>query len=105
VPPATVPAIAAQPLTSVRPDGGYALAAPASREPASYVVPPRSSGADVDVPASLASFVVAHSEYSAPLVRRHLLSAWIGNDLVQTTPDSSVLFNDAGAAPSANGKN
>ncbi|HEX9140216.1 MAG TPA: sigma-E factor negative regulatory protein [Steroidobacteraceae bacterium] len=104
--PAVAPASAAQPLTTVRPDSGYALATPTSREPASYVVPPRSSGTDVDVPASLASFVVAHSEYSPPLVRRHLLSAWIGNDLVQTTPpSSSVLFNDAGAAPPANGSN
>src|SRR5271170_6579936 len=105
VQPAAVPAIAAQPLSTVRPDSGFALAVPPSREPASYVVPPRSLGDDVDVPASLASFVVAHSEYSPPLVRRHLLSAWIGNDLVQTTPNSSVLFNDAGAAPPANGPN
>lgn len=105
-PSAAAPAIVAQPLLAVRPDSGYALAAAPSREPASYVVPPRSLGADVDVPASLASFVVAHSEYSPPLVRRHLLSAWIGNDLVQTTPpSSSVLFNDAGAAPPANGPN
>jgi sigma-E factor negative regulatory protein RseA len=104
-PAAVAPAIASQPLQTVRQDNGFALAAPVSREPASYVVPPRSSGSDVDVPASLASFVVAHSEYSPPLVRRQLLSAWIGNDLVQTTPNSSVLFNDAGAAPPANGTN
>ena len=105
-PSAAAPAIVAQPLLAVRPDSGYALAAAPSREPASYVVPPRSLGGDVDVPASLASFVVAHSEYSPPLVRRHLLSAWIGNDLVQTTPpSSSVLFNDAGAVPPANGTN
>jgi hypothetical protein len=105
-PTAQAPATLAQPLATQRPDSGYALAAAPSREPASYVVPPRSLGADVDVPASLASFVFAHSEYSPPLVRRHLLSAWIGNDLVQTPPpSSSVLFNDAGAVPPANGTN
>jgi hypothetical protein len=52
-------------------------------EPASYVVPPAGSGNAFAVPASLANYVVAHSEVSSPLVRRSLLSALVGNDYVQ----------------------
>lgn len=59
-----------------------------SRAPRDYVVPPVSSGGAA-APASLANYVVAHSEYSSPLVRGGLISR-----LVSTS---------AGAAASADG--
>jgi anti-sigma factor RsiW len=60
-----------------------------SREPASYVVPPAGSGGRLAPPAELANFVVAHSEYSSPLMRRNLLSA--------------LVSSGAGAADASNG--
>jgi hypothetical protein len=52
------------------------------REPASYVVPPRSAGNTLAIPASLANYAMAHSAVSSPLVRRGLLSTLIGNEAV-----------------------
>ena len=49
-------------------------------EPASYVVPPRSAGNTLAIPASLANYAMAHSAVSSPLVRRSLLSTLIGNE-------------------------
>jgi sigma-E factor negative regulatory protein RseA len=50
-------------------------AAPAVETPASYVVP-RAVESRISVPATeLANYVVAHSEFSAPVSRRNLLSA------------------------------
>ena len=49
-------------------------------EPASYVVPPRSAGNTLAIPASLANYAMAHSAVSSPLVRGSLLSTLIGNE-------------------------
>jgi sigma-E factor negative regulatory protein RseA len=52
----------------------------------SYVVPPAgpaSDGGPVPMSAALANYVVAHSEYSSPLSRPHLLSALVASDLAQ----------------------
>jgi sigma-E factor negative regulatory protein RseA len=52
-----------------------------SREPDSYVVPTRVAQGPVLVPPTeLANYIVAHSEYSGPLMRRNALSALIGGD-------------------------
>jgi sigma-E factor negative regulatory protein RseA len=52
-----------------------------SREPDSYVVPSLVSQTPVLVPPTeLANYIVAHSEYSGPLMRRNALSALIGGD-------------------------
>jgi negative regulator of sigma E activity len=53
-----------------------------SNEPASYVVPPRSSGNTPAMSASLANYALAHSAVSSPLARGNLLSTLIGNESV-----------------------
>lgn len=57
-----------------------------SLEPQSYVVPPAASGASQALPASLANYAVAHSEYSSPLTRRNLISALISSDAGELGP-------------------
>ncbi len=52
-----------------------------SREPDSYVVPAGSlQGPALVAPTELANYIVAHSEYSAPLMRRNALSALVAGD-------------------------
>jgi sigma-E factor negative regulatory protein RseA len=72
-------------VAAVAPPRAAAAVAPAaaSREPASYVVPPASAGRGRAPPVELASFVVAHSEYSSPLMRRNLLSALVSRDAAE----------------------
>ncbi len=55
-----------------------------SHEMFSYVVPPLTSENSGAVPASLADYVVAHSEVPSSLARGSLLSVLVGNPLVQT---------------------
>mgnify|MGYP003406819994 CR=1 FL=1 len=43
----------------------------------------RSVGRRLAPPVELASFVVAHSEYSSPLLRRNLLSALVSRDAAE----------------------
>lgn len=71
--------------------------AEASNEPASYVVPPVSVGSELALPAALANYVVAHSEYSSPLVRRNLISALVGSETAESLPPVDA----SRAAPSA----
>lgn len=69
--PALLPAMAPSPL----------LAAPSlSGEPASYVTPPLGRGVGVIPPAQLASYVVAHSEFSSPLGRRNVLTGLVADE-------------------------
>jgi negative regulator of sigma E activity len=50
-------------------------------EPASYVVPPiPGKGSVVALPAQLANYVLAHSEYSSPLTRSGLLSSVVSDE-------------------------
>ena len=65
-------------------------AAGATNELGSYVVPPLSSDNSLAVPASLADYVVAHSEVSSSLARGNVLSALVGNELVQPAPDNEL---------------
>ncbi len=51
-----------------------------SGEPESYVVPMPAGRTFSGVPAQLANYVVAHSEFSAPLSRRSLLSALVASE-------------------------
>ena len=53
-----------------------------SSEPASYVVPPRSTGHTPALSASLADYALAHSAVLSPLARGSLLSTLIGNESV-----------------------
>ncbi|HEV7432147.1 MAG TPA: sigma-E factor negative regulatory protein [Steroidobacteraceae bacterium] len=68
-----------------------AAAANSSHELFSYVVPPLSSGNSGAVPASLADYVVAHSEVPSSLARASLLSVLVGNQSVQPAPDNLLL--------------
>lgn len=100
---------AAAPATAVIATGAEALqSTTASREPASYVVPPAGSGGRLAPPAELANFVVAHSEYSSPLMRRNLLSALVSSDAAEAdraaTPEAAPAdASSAGAADASNG--
>jgi sigma-E factor negative regulatory protein RseA len=100
---------AAAPVTAVIATKPEALQfTTASREPASYVVPPAGSGGRLAPPAELANFVVAHSEYSSPLMRRNLLSALVSSDAAEvdkaaTLDASSGFSSSAGAADASNG--
>jgi negative regulator of sigma E activity len=55
-------------------------AAAGSGEPVSYVTPTASAGGSLALQSQLANYVIAHSEYSRPLLRRNLLSALMGNE-------------------------
>jgi sigma-E factor negative regulatory protein RseA len=67
-----------------------AVASFASREPLSYIVPPATVSSSAALPASLANYVVAHSEYSSPLVRSGLISSLVTGDagVSTATPDA-----------------
>lgn len=71
-----------------------AAAANSSHEMFSYVVPPLSSENSGAVPASLADYVVAHSEVPSSLARGSLLSVLVGNQPVEPAPN--ILFVDGG---------
>ncbi len=52
-----------------------------SREPDSYVVPATAAqGPALVAPTELANYIVAHSEYSGPLMRRNALSALVAGE-------------------------
>ena len=67
---------------------------PSNGEPDVYVTPAPSSSASIAPPARLANYVVAHSEYSAPLSRRMALLGLVATDPESVTP---VEPNDAAA--------
>ncbi|HUN27486.1 MAG TPA: sigma-E factor negative regulatory protein [Steroidobacteraceae bacterium] len=52
----------------------------------SYVVPPAVESASFAPPTELADFVVAHSEFSTPLLRRSALSALVAAEAATSTP-------------------
>jgi hypothetical protein len=79
--PVPVPHVTAPPPVDV----GQVAATPsrphASREPDSYVVPAAvSQGPTLVPPTELANYIVAHSAYSGPLMRRNALSALMAED-------------------------
>lgn len=71
-----------------------AAAANSSHENFSYVVPPLSSDNSGAVPASLADYVVAHSEEPSSLARGSLLSVLVGNQPVEPVPDKLFVDGD-----------
>lgn len=85
-PAAHAPAVVAAPATEVAnapvPTAVAATARPRQpREPDSYVVPAATApGPVLMAPTELANYIVAHSEYSGPLMRRNALSALVGGD-------------------------
>ena len=71
-----------------------AAAANSSHEMFSYVVPPLTGENSGAVPASLADYVIAHSEVPSSLARGSLLSVLVGNQLVEPAPN--ILVADGG---------
>jgi sigma-E factor negative regulatory protein RseA len=66
-------------------------------EPLSYVTPTNAASPAVGLRTDLADFIVAHSEYSSPLMRRNLLSALVSSD---DSADASA-GTEIDAAPAA----
>jgi len=85
---AAEPVAAPAPLVAVMRSSG--------REPLSYVTPAAVTGAGTVFGTQLADYIVAHSEYSTPLMRRDLLSA-----LVSSGDAADGALPAAGAAGSA----
>jgi negative regulator of sigma E activity len=67
----------------------------AAREPISYVVPPSGTSNDQALPASLANYVMAHSEYSSPLARRNLISSLMASDTAESVQAQADQRADA----------
>jgi sigma-E factor negative regulatory protein RseA len=73
----SLPAAAA---SAVMPIAMRVVSGKAAVEPHSYTTPVNQSGADMGLRTQLADFIVAHSEYSTPLMRRSLLSALVSSE-------------------------
>jgi len=69
----------------------------ANSEPVSYVTPTSAGNVTTALRTELADFVVAHSEYSSPLMRRNLLSALVTNEDGADSPVPGAAM----AAPAA----
>jgi negative regulator of sigma E activity len=70
VPTPTAQVAATQPASRVR----------QSHEPDSYVIPAAAPGPALVEPTELANYIVAHSAYSGPLMRRNAISALLAGD-------------------------
>ncbi len=69
--------------------------------PDSYVVPPPSDSSSFAPPVELADFVVAHSEFSMPLLRRSALSALVAAESSADSGDAPDAPSDAGDSGAA----
>jgi len=68
----------------------------------SYVVPAAVERTPIVPTAELANYVVAHSEYSAPMSRRNLISALISSESGTVSPsDESEVAIDSNEAPAS----
>lgn len=78
---------------------------PNNVEPRSYVTPLNQPSANFGLRTELADFIVAHSEYSTPLMRRSLLSALVGSEdaaepaAVSAAVSGGVRAGQSNAAP------
>jgi hypothetical protein len=68
-------------------------------EPVSYVTPASIANPNTALRTELADFIVAHSEYSTPLMRRNLLSALVSNE--DAADNASAGVGAAGAPASS----
>lgn len=74
----------------------------AAREPYSYVTPAEDDSDPTALRTQLVDYIVAHSEYSTPLMRPDLLSALIsGEDAADDAAHSSATAGDADAPTAA----
>jgi sigma-E factor negative regulatory protein RseA len=102
----TAPVIVAS--TAAAATAGSAAAAPTERavgmrpaavsngEPRSYVTPINQAGSGIGLQTQLADYMVAHSEYSTPLMRRSLLSALVSSEDAADVPVSRAVISHAG---------
>ena len=65
-------------------------------EPRSYVTPVNQTASGIGLQTQLADYMVAHSEYSTPLMRRSLLSALVSNEETADVAVSHVVTSHAG---------
>ncbi len=80
-PTAQAPRVQATPATPAVQVAATPVPERQSHEPDSYVVPAAvSQGPALVPPTELANYIVAHSAYSGPLMRRNALSALVGED-------------------------
>jgi hypothetical protein len=93
LPAAALPAVAAEGLASIRHGS--------NGEPVSYVTPASIVGANTALRTELADFIVAHSEYSTPLMRRNLLSALVSNEDGADNASPGASAPGAPASPAA----
>ncbi|MFI4913778.1 MAG: sigma-E factor negative regulatory protein [Steroidobacterales bacterium] len=96
----TVAAAAAPVQVAANAVGAAAVAGPTAHasafsgngEPLSYVTPLPDNDEHLALRSQLANYVVAHSEYSAPLMRRNLLSALVSSDeAAEYSPPSASI--------------
>jgi sigma-E factor negative regulatory protein RseA len=92
-PAVALPAAAAEGLASIRRGS--------NGEPVSYVTPASIVGANTALRTELADFIVAHSEYSTPLMRRNLLSALVSNEDGADNASPGASAPGAPASPAA----
>jgi sigma-E factor negative regulatory protein RseA len=85
----------AVPTVTTFPVAPVATSTPAEA-PDSYVVPPSVESDSAAPPTELADFVVAHSQFSTPLLRRNALAALVASEWAQAA--------DGGRAPSSPGR-
>jgi hypothetical protein len=64
----------------------------------SYVVPATVERKSIVPSAELANFVLAHSEFSAPVNRRNMLSALVASEAADEEPVAGALPGDSGHA-------
>jgi hypothetical protein len=81
VPQKSAIAVTPQAAAVAQPDPQTRTAARQTHEPDSYVTPAAApQGPTLVQPTELANYIVAHSAYSGPLMRRNALSALVGGD-------------------------
>jgi len=96
--PAALPAAA---LPAVPAEGVASIRHGSNGEPVSYVTPASIVGANTALRTELADFIVAHSEYSTPLMRRNLLSALVSNEDGADNASPGASAPGAPASPAA----
>jgi negative regulator of sigma E activity len=83
---------AAQPAATAQLDPQTRAPPRQAHEPDSYVVPAAAAQGPVLVqPTELANYIVAHSAYSGPLMRRNALSALVGGDSAVPQPTAQPV--------------
>jgi sigma-E factor negative regulatory protein RseA len=76
--------------TPIPSNGELSNGEPSNGEPRSYVTPLNQSAGNTGLRTELADFIVAHSEYSTPLMRRNLLSAFVSSEDASEPPATNA---------------